>query len=229
MMSSNFPIREQIVEIDHIAVAVESIDRARPFFEKVIGAILLWDEEVPSQYYRWAYFSVGGLSRWEMIQPLRDTGFVKKFLEKRGPGLHHVTIRVRDLKAVVKILRESGVEPIGINLTDPKWMEAFVHPKDALGVLVQFAQFEDDLIDWMPDWMKAPPAGPSSLLARVRASHRSFTNIYLQKLGGKEKIELMQEGEVGQCRISTRHVSFDLECINALMGELGRVAEELKK
>ncbi len=66
--------------------------------------------------------------------------FLQRFLEASGPGPHHLTFKVPDLTSAIERVQRSGIEPIGINRSDPEWMEAFLHPKVATGVVVQLAE-----------------------------------------------------------------------------------------
>src|SRR3974390_2565146 len=103
-----------------------------------------------------AQWSSGGLSsgfapgqlrfangaRLEMLMP-HDTGsndFLERFLAALGPGPHHLTFKVPSLTDTLDRVRAHGLEPIGIDLGDPEWMEAFLHPKIATGVVVQLAE-----------------------------------------------------------------------------------------
>ena len=83
-------------------------------------------------------FPEGG--RLELVTSIREGSFVSRFLERRGEGVHHLTLRVSDLPAQVERLRSAGVELLMVNLEDPSWREAFIHPKNAHGVLVQIAE-----------------------------------------------------------------------------------------
>jgi len=66
--------------------------------------------------------------------------FLQRFIGTSGPGAHHITFKVPHLLTAIDRARRSGYEPIGIDLSDPEWMEAFLHPKQATGVVVQLAQ-----------------------------------------------------------------------------------------
>jgi catechol 2,3-dioxygenase-like lactoylglutathione lyase family enzyme len=79
------------------------------------------------------------------VTPTGD-GFLARFLERRGEGLHHVTLRVSDIEAQIDRLRSGGIDPVMVDLRDQTWKEAFIHPRDARGVLIQLAEspYDDD-------------------------------------------------------------------------------------
>jgi len=81
-------------------------------------------------------------SRIELLKP-HDTGsndFLARFLERSGPGPHHLTFKVPDILLAIDAARAAGFEPIGVDLRDPEWKEAFIHPKQATGIVVQLAE-----------------------------------------------------------------------------------------
>ncbi len=103
----------------------------------------------------------------EVIQPEGDpTGFLYRFLERRGPGLHHVTFKVDDIEWAAARAREFGYEVVGLRTDNPGWKELFLHPRQAGGIVVQIAEShpELDVAPWTPDWpfpaaeRKAPAA-----------------------------------------------------------------------
>ncbi len=81
-------------------------------------------------------------ARLEMLMPwdVHVDDFLARFLDRSGPGAHHLTFKVADLGAALDEARQAGFEPIGIDLSNPGWMEAFIHPKQATGVVVQLAE-----------------------------------------------------------------------------------------
>jgi methylmalonyl-CoA/ethylmalonyl-CoA epimerase len=81
-----------------------------------------------------------------LVTPIAGDGFVQRFLDRRGEGVHHVTFKVPDILASIAHVRSTGVELINVSTDHPGWKEAFIHPKDAHGVLLQLAQssFSDE-------------------------------------------------------------------------------------
>ncbi len=127
--------------IDHIGIAVESIEKARAFYEEVLGLPFGGIEDVPDQRVRVAFF-LAGETRIELLEPTSPESAVGRFLQKRGPGIHHLAFRVKNLEERLASLKEEGVR-----LIDEKPRKgahgtriAFLHPKDTGGVLAEFCE-----------------------------------------------------------------------------------------
>lgn len=90
----------------------------------------------------------------EVLQPVRpeDNDFLRRFLDSRGPGPHHVTFKVPDIRAKLDELEANGYRPVGVAIDEPGWKEAFIHPKDGPGIVVQVAQSDSE-------WSSGPPEG----------------------------------------------------------------------
>ena len=132
-------------KIYHLGYAVEDITAAARFYEEHFGARVGEPEEVEEQGIVATMFDVGE-SRIELLEPTRRDSPVGKFLEKRGEGFHHVAFQVEDLEGTLKELREGGVELID---EEPRvgaggTRMAFVHPKDAHGVLTELVELPKD-------------------------------------------------------------------------------------
>ena len=93
-------------------------------------------------------------ARLELLMPndVEANDFLHRFLAHSGPGPHHLTFKVPDLVLAIEQIRHAGYEPIGIDLSAPEWMEAFIHPKQATGVVLQLAQAPSP-------WTGPPPDG----------------------------------------------------------------------
>lgn len=125
--------------IDHVAVAVRDIRASMRLYSEILGAPFLFAGDVPRQGFRWAQFRLPGGGKFELVTPLGE-GFVSRFLERHGEGVHHVTMKVPDIHATVDHLTANGIPLLGVSTDNEQWKEAFVHPRDANGVLLQFAQ-----------------------------------------------------------------------------------------
>jgi methylmalonyl-CoA epimerase len=127
--------------IDHIGVAVESIDDALALYGDVLGMPLVHRETVESQGVDAALLDVGD-GHVELLQPLGPDTAVGKFLARRGPGLHHVAYRVRDVQETLDALRSAGLRLIDerprIGIRGSR--VAFVHPSCTGGVLTEIVQ-----------------------------------------------------------------------------------------
>jgi methylmalonyl-CoA/ethylmalonyl-CoA epimerase len=133
-------------QVDHVAVAVRSIASAKPFFVDALGASFLFAGENKRQGFTWAQFRFPHGGKIELVTPLGSDGFVQRFLDKRGEGVHHLTLKVPDILGAIEHLRSRGVELFNVSTEHHNWKEAFIHPRDAHGVLVQLAQtaFSDE-------------------------------------------------------------------------------------
>ena len=127
--------------LDHIGIAVRSIDEAKKFWVDQLGMKITHIEEVPEQKVRVAMLDAG----IELLEPTSPDSPVAKFIEKRGEGLHHVTLQTGNLADRLKALKAAGV-----NLIDEKPRIgaggagiAFLHPKSAHGVLVELCEHHE--------------------------------------------------------------------------------------
>jgi LAO/AO transport system kinase len=126
--------------IDHLGIAVRSLDQALTFYENQLGLRVSMRENVEQEKVSVAMLPVGD-PRIELLQPAGPDSVVAKFIEKRGEGLHHVALRVPDLRAAVERLRSSGARI----LNEPRpgaggHLYTFVHPSSAGGVLIELIQ-----------------------------------------------------------------------------------------
>lgn len=130
-----------ISQIDHIAVAVEDIDEAATFFSKVLGLEVSGKEDVPEQKTRVAFITIGQV-RIELVQPMSSDSPIRKFLDKKGQGIHHLALRTDDICEDLENMKAEGVRLIDEN---PKRGAhgaeiAFLHPKAGHGVLIELCQ-----------------------------------------------------------------------------------------
>ena len=131
----------EIKGINHLALVVENLEASLAFWRDTVGLELEKVEDVPGEGARVAFMPVGD-SRLELVEPTdQDTGLAR-FLEKRGPGIHHLCLEVDDLEAMLRHLEAGGVELINqepVEGSDGR-LYAFLHPKSANGVLLELYQ-----------------------------------------------------------------------------------------
>jgi len=130
-----------IKALNHVGIAVRSIDAQRPFYERELGAVFECIEDVPSQKVRVAFFRAGDV-RLELLEPTDPTSTIQAFLDKRGEGLHHLAFTVEDISARIAELKESGLRMID---ESPRpgahhMLIAFLHPKSTFGVLTELCE-----------------------------------------------------------------------------------------
>jgi methylmalonyl-CoA epimerase len=125
--------------IDHLGIAVKSLAQARKFYEQ-LGLEVSDEETVPHEKVKVAMLPIGE-SRIELLEATSADSVIAKFIEKRGEGLHHVAIRVPDLRAAVARLKQSGARLLNEPSPGAGGHEfVFVHPSSTGGVLLELIQ-----------------------------------------------------------------------------------------
>jgi len=129
-----------VTKIDHLGIAVESIAAARSFYE-ALGLSVAQEETVEHEQVRTAMIPVGE-SRIELLEPLQGDSVIGRFLQKRGPGLHHVALHVDDIAAALASLKARGARLISekVQVGAGGHLYFFVHPASAGGVLLEICQ-----------------------------------------------------------------------------------------
>lgn len=130
-----------IQKIDHLGIAVKSIDAAMKVYTDILGLKVIGIETVEEQKVKTAFIPVGE-SKIELLESTSPDGPIAKFIEKRGEGIQHIALRVDNLEAKLKELKEKGVRLIDekprIGAGGAKI--AFIHPKDTKGVLIELCE-----------------------------------------------------------------------------------------
>lgn len=130
--------------IEHIGIAVKSLDEAIPFYEKMLGTKCYAIEEVKDQKVKTAFLKIGQ-TKIELLESTDPEGPIGKYIEKRGEGIHHIAYAVEDLDTHLE-----EAEKAGIRLIDERPRRgaegldiAFLHPKSTFGVLTEFCEDRD--------------------------------------------------------------------------------------
>lgn len=135
-----------VTAIDHVGIAVANLDSAIAWYHDSLGMILVHEEVNEEQGIREAMLAVrgapAGTAQIQLMAPIDESSTIAKFLDKRGPGIQQLAVRVSDLDALVERLREQGVRLI---YDAPRHGTAnsrinFIHPKDAGGVLIELVE-----------------------------------------------------------------------------------------
>jgi len=131
----------QILGIDHIGIAVNSIADAVDFYQRALGLKLDRTEAIPERHIRIGFIDTGS-TQLELIEPTSNESVIAKFIASRGEGIHHFCLRVDDLAGALAVLKDQGYE-----LIDPEPRQgaagsriAFVHPRAAGGVLIELKE-----------------------------------------------------------------------------------------
>jgi len=131
--------------VNHIGIAVRSLDAQRAFYEGVLGARFECIEEVPEQHVRVAFYALGDgehAVRLELLEPTTPDSPISVFLEKSGEGLHHVAYSVNDINQRLAELRKAGVRLIDEQARNGAGgaKVAFLHPKATQGILTELCE-----------------------------------------------------------------------------------------
>ena len=129
------------VRLDHIGIAVSDIASALAFYRDALGLEIDAPEDVASQRVR-AHFIPAGEASLELLEATAEDSPIAKYVGKRGPGLHHITLRVEDIAAALAQLKGRGVRLIDESPRPGAHgsLVAFIHPSSAQGVLVELVQ-----------------------------------------------------------------------------------------
>src|SRR5574344_1253342 len=128
----------ELTHIEHLGIAVKSIEACLPYYEGVLGLKCYNIEEVADQKVKTAFFKVGQ-TKIELLEPTSEDSTIAKFIEKKGEGIHHIAFCVEDTNKALKDIEGNGVRLIdkqarkgaeGLNI-------GFLHPKSTLGVLTE--------------------------------------------------------------------------------------------
>ena len=179
------------VDLDHVAVAVERQDDAWPRYGGDLPSSWVGGGGTPGFWSAQVQYANG--MKVEVLEPYLEeqNDFLRRFLDRNGPGPHHLTFKVKDIVAAIALAEEHGYRPVGVNLANDYWKEAFLHPKDAPGVVVQLAQQAeggdwgaDPTPDWFPDRRVDTPATLVHV-AHALADLDEGTRLFVGLLGGR--------------------------------------------
>jgi methylmalonyl-CoA/ethylmalonyl-CoA epimerase len=127
--------------LDHIGIAVANLEEALRFYRDALGLEIETPEDVPAQHVR-AHFIPTGETALELLEATDAESPIAKYVARRGPGLHHITLRVDDIAVALAMLKSRGVRLID-DAPRPGAhgsLVAFIHPSSAHGVLVELKQ-----------------------------------------------------------------------------------------
>ena len=132
------------MKIDHLGIATNGIDEAASMYRDAFGLSVAEIEEVPTQKVRVAMLPIGE-SRIELLEATSPDSPISKFLEKRGPGIHHIALRVANIRAALADLKAKGARLID---EEPRpgaggCLVAFIHPSSTGGVLIELVERPD--------------------------------------------------------------------------------------
>lgn len=130
-----------LTHIEHIGIAVKSIEASKKFYEEILGLTCYSEEEVKDQKVKTAFFMIGQ-TKLELLESTDPEGSIGKFIEKKGEGIHHIAFATKHIEEALIEAEEKGVQVI--DKTPRKGAEgldiAFLHPKSTAGVLVELCE-----------------------------------------------------------------------------------------
>ena len=131
----------EVSHIEHLGIAVKSLDTAIPFWEKMLGTKCYNIEEVPSQKVKTAFFKVGQ-TKIELLEPTSEESTIAKYIENRGVGIHHMALACENIEEQLADAEAKGIRLI--DKTPRKGAEgmtiAFLHPKSTQGILTELCE-----------------------------------------------------------------------------------------
>jgi methylmalonyl-CoA/ethylmalonyl-CoA epimerase len=144
--------------LDHLAIGTAALGGGWELFGGVLGGTWAYGDDSPGFWWGQLKFAAG--PKIELLTPTGgpDAAFLERFLAARGAGPHHFNFLVTDIEDTLARIKAFGIEPVGVSLADPAWREAFLHPRDAHGIVIQVAQ--EDGTPAPPPPRELPEPGP---------------------------------------------------------------------
>ena len=173
--------------LDHVAIGTRDLADGWQLFGGLLGGTWAFGGDSPG--YWWGQL---GFARGPMIELLTpadgpDAAFLERFLAARGAGPHHFNFHVTDIEATLARARALGIEPVGVDLSHPRWKEAFLHPRTAHGIVIQVAQQAGEpRADTPPAGLPAPGAPAAfGLIEHHVGDLASATRLFTEALDGR--------------------------------------------
>jgi methylmalonyl-CoA/ethylmalonyl-CoA epimerase len=134
-----------MLHIEHIGIAVKSLETSVPLFEKLLNTSCYKTETVTGEQVNTAFFKTG-INKIELLESTSEEGVIQKFIEKKGEGIHHIAFAVENIYDEMKRLQDAGFRLL--NETPKQGADnklvCFLHPKDSNGVLIELCQDRND-------------------------------------------------------------------------------------
>lgn len=185
------------IDLDHVAVATERQADAWP---RLVGDLAGgWISGGESVGFHAAQVGYANGMKVEVLEPhlVEQNDFLRRFLDASGPGPHHLTFKVADIREALEAVERDGLTPVGVDLRDAQWQEAFLHPKQARGVVIQLAQSGGSWESPPPPDLPSPtPTTPAVLdhVTHVVADLDDGAALFRDLLGGRQVAEGPLEG-----------------------------------
>jgi methylmalonyl-CoA epimerase len=135
-----------IKKFNHVGIAVKNLDKAIEFFKETYGVKLLWRKKFDDQRIESAFVAIGE-AQFELTASLDPESVIAKFIEKRGEGIHHVSLQVDQFDQVIKKLKAKGLSVMA-EADTKDFKAAFIHPQSNFGILTEIIETKHD---WNPE------------------------------------------------------------------------------
>jgi methylmalonyl-CoA/ethylmalonyl-CoA epimerase len=151
-----------ITILDHLAIGTPALSAGWELFADVLGGAWAYGGDSPG--YWWGQLKFASGPKIELLTPTGgpDAAFLDRFLAARGAGPHHFNFLVSDIETALARIKAAGIDPVGVNLANPGWKEAFLHPRAAHGIVIQVAQQDGSPTSAPPQ--ELPEPGPPTRL-----------------------------------------------------------------
>lgn len=131
--------------VDHVAIACDDLARAWRLYGEVLGGTFVSGGDDTEIGIRIIQVMFAPDRKVELVAPLSPDSYLQGFLDRHGPGFHHLTLLVEDVVAADEALRDAGFETTDLDLDNPGWREVYLRPRSAFGALIQLS---DSRLDW---------------------------------------------------------------------------------
>jgi hypothetical protein len=159
----NVRATQRVAVLDHVAVGTSTLADGWELFGGVLGGAWAYGGHSPGFWWGQLQFTAG--PKVELLTPTggADAAFLERFLAARGPGFHHLNFIVPDIEVTLRKFAALGLQPVGVRLQNPQWKEAFLHPSDAYGTVIQVAEQARQPGPTSPPGNLGEPGPPCSL------------------------------------------------------------------
>ena len=174
------------IDLDHVAIATLDLVDALDVTVGRLGGVVVHGGD--GYGFRWVQVRLGTATTGMTVELLvvwepEVNDFLARFVDRHGAGVHHITFKVPDLRATLARAEELGLHPVGVNLDNPQWREAFLQPREAHGTVIQLAQTEHEpggmaavieratstgVAEGSPRWWPAPPTRAKEAVVLTR-------------------------------------------------------------
>ena len=187
-------------DLDHLAIGTPALTDGWELFGGLLGGTWAYGGDSPGYWWGQLEFATG--PKIELLAPTGgpDAAFLERFLASRGAGPHHYNFLVSDITEALARTRAFGIEPVGASLDNPRWKEAFLHPRQAHGIVIQLAQQEGSPVSPPPAGLPGPgPAAGFTLIEHHVGDLDGAVRLFRDVLDGQHS----PDGQPGPARTET--------------------------